>query len=596
MAVNNEVGTITDLATVAAIVRRLAPQALIHTDAVQAACWLDLRTITPHVDLMSLSAHKFGGPKGAGVLMARAGSVFAPLLVGGGQERERRSGTHNVAGIIAMAVALRATDADRSSENSRIADLRDTLVDGLQARIPGIHETVDRAHKVAGSAHICIDGIENEALLYLLDEAGVCASAAAACASGAMEPSHVLAAMGVPSDRARGALRLTLGRTTTAADVARATDVIVDAVIPPAERASRVKVLVALSGGVDSSVAAAELIDAGHHVVGVTMRLWGGDSDTGCCSVADVDDARRVAQQLGIDHLVFNFTDDFNAHVVDPYVRAHAQGLTPNPCIECNRHLKFERLAERADLLGFDAVATGHHARVEAIGDRLFVHRGADAAKDQSYVVHMLPQRELRRTIFPVGHLTKAQVRDRAALLNLRTASKPDSQDVCFITHQGGREAFLGARIPFRRGTVVDAPDPFSVKSRRSKWSRLGQRRGIGLPGGGPKRLCHRDRHCHATVVVGDEAALFDDELEVDHVCLGGFGMCRRGDGAMQCSRHGYAGAVCTAHGSLARTAAACGPRPERRVLRRRQSLCARRRYRLMTAWLGRPREPCQAE
>jgi hypothetical protein len=108
------------------------------------------------------------------------------------------------------------------------------------------------------------------------------------------------------------------------------------------------KVLVALSGGVDSSVAAAELIDAGHHVVGITMRLWGGESDTGCCSVADVDDARRVAQQLDIDHLVFNFSDDFNTHVVDPYVRAHSEGLTPNPCIECNRVIKFDELLATA--------------------------------------------------------------------------------------------------------------------------------------------------------------------------------------------------------------------------------------------------------
>jgi cysteine desulfurase len=230
MAVNNEVGTITDVAHVAAIVKRIAPQALIHTDAVQAACWLDLRTISPHVDLLSLSAHKFGGPKGVGVLMARAGSAFAPMLVGGGQERERRSGTHNVAGIVAMAVALRSTDNERSTENDRIAGLRDALVDGLRDGLDDITETVDRAHKVAGSAHVCIGGIENEALLYLLDEAAVCASAASACASGAMEPSHVLAAMGVPNERARGALRLTLGRTSTERDVARATTVIVDAV------------------------------------------------------------------------------------------------------------------------------------------------------------------------------------------------------------------------------------------------------------------------------------------------------------------------------------------------------------------------------
>ncbi|MEO5724838.1 MAG: tRNA 2-thiouridine(34) synthase MnmA, partial [Ilumatobacteraceae bacterium] len=182
------------------------------------------------------------------------------------------------------------------------------------------------------------------------------------------------------------------------------------------------KVLVALSGGVDSSVAASELVAAGHHVVGITMRLWGGDSDTGCCSVADVDDARRVAQQLDIDHLVFNFSEDFNTHVVDPYVAAHRDGFTPNPCIECNRHLKFNRLSERADMLGFDAIATGHHARIVDVGGSRFVQRGADAAKDQSYVVHMLDQRELSRTIFPVGTMTKAEVRDKAAALGLRTA------------------------------------------------------------------------------------------------------------------------------------------------------------------------------
>jgi cysteine desulfurase len=230
MAVNNEVGTITDLAAVAAVVHRVAPDAAVHTDAVQAACWLDLRSITPHVDLMSISAHKFGGPKGVGVLVARGRSAFAPMLVGGGQERERRSGTHNVAGIIAMAAALRATDNERADANIRVALLRDALVDGLQAQLDGVHETVDRAHKVAGSAHVCIDGIENEALLYLLDESGVCASAASSCASGAMEPSHVLAAMGVTNERARGALRLTLGRTTTSDDIARATIAIVESV------------------------------------------------------------------------------------------------------------------------------------------------------------------------------------------------------------------------------------------------------------------------------------------------------------------------------------------------------------------------------
>jgi len=230
MAVNNEVGTITDLEQVARVVRRAAPGALLHTDAVQAASWIDLRTITPHVDMLSLSAHKFGGPKGVGVLVCRNGAVVDPLLIGGGQERERRSGTHNVAGIVATAVALTSTDAERSKENERLRVLRDALVDAITGALDDVVETVDRDRKVAGSAHLCIGGIENEALLFLLDEAGVCASAASACAAGAMEPSHVLAAMGVPRDVAGGALRLTLGRTTTDTDVERGATAVVDAV------------------------------------------------------------------------------------------------------------------------------------------------------------------------------------------------------------------------------------------------------------------------------------------------------------------------------------------------------------------------------
>lgn len=230
MAVNNEVGTITDLAAVADVVRDRAPRALLHTDAVQSVCWLDLREIAPLVDLMSFSAHKFGGPKGVGVLTVRDGVHVDPLIAGGGQERERRSGTHNVAGIVAFDAALRDADDTRDGENVRLAALRDRLVDGIAHLVDGVHETVPRDRKVAGSAHVCIEGIESESLLFLLDEADVCASAASACASGAMEPSHVLAAMGVPRELAVGALRMSLGATTTSADVDRAVDVVSSAV------------------------------------------------------------------------------------------------------------------------------------------------------------------------------------------------------------------------------------------------------------------------------------------------------------------------------------------------------------------------------
>ena len=273
-----------------------------------------------------------------------------------------------------------------------------------------------------------------------------------------------------------------------------------------------------MSGGVDSSVAAAELVAAGHSVVGVTMRLWGGESDTGCCSVSDVDDARRVAQQIGIDHLVFNFSDDFDRHVVSPYVEAHRRGSTPNPCIECNRHLKFARLTERADLLGFDAVATGHHARIVDVHGVRHVRRGADPAKDQSYVVHMLDQRDLARTLFPVGEMTKAEVRARATRLGLRTAGKPDSQDVCFITSTGGRAEFLGRRIPLRSARVVDGNGERLGSVDAVEMVTIGQRRGIGLPGGGPKRYVVGvgTSEGEPTVVVGDARMLDRAEMRVE--------------------------------------------------------------------------------
>ena len=238
MAVNNEVGTITGVAAVAELVRRRSPNTVVHTDAVQAACWLDLRDITPHVDLLSLSAHKFGGPKGIGALVVKDPAVLQPLLIGGGQEREMRSGTQNVAGAVGMAEALRLAVAERDAERVRIGVLRDRLVDELTGVLSDVRETVARDRKVVGSAHVCIDGVENEALLFLLDEGGVCASAASACAAGAMEPSHVLAAMGVERRWAAGALRLTLGRTTTEADIDRAVAVIVAAVRRIRERAA----------------------------------------------------------------------------------------------------------------------------------------------------------------------------------------------------------------------------------------------------------------------------------------------------------------------------------------------------------------------
>ena len=297
------------------------------------------------------------------------------------------------------------------------------------------------------------------------------------------------------------------------------------------------KVLVGMSGGVDSSVAAARLRAAGHEVIGVTMRLWGGESDSGCCSVGDVDDARRAAQQLGIDHLVFNFSEDFDRHVVEPYVAAHAAGRTPNPCIECNRHLKFDRLAERAELLGFDAVATGHHARIVERAGRLALCRSVDRAKDQSYVLHMLDQRQLARTLFPIGEMTKAAVRAEAARLGLRTATKPDSQDVCFITSTGGREAFLGSRIPLRPATVRDREGATLGSVDAVELVTVGQRRGLQLAGSPRRRYVVDIDHRSAVVTVGEERDLLVGDVALEQVCWvdGPVG----GPVLAQCSAHG---------------------------------------------------------
>jgi tRNA-specific 2-thiouridylase len=247
-----------------------------------------------------------------------------------------------------------------------------------------------------------------------------------------------------------------------------------------------------MSGGVDSSVAAALLVEelGRDRVVGATLKLWGGSSDSGCCSVADVEDARRVADQLGVVHHVFNFTAEFEARVVNPYVEGHAIGRTPNPCIECNRYLKFDRLFDRARSLGFDAVATGHHARRTTTEDgRHQLIRGADPLKDQSYVLAMLGQEQLARSQFPVGRMTKAEVRQEAARLGLRTALKPDSQDVCFIRSDEGRGGFLGDRLPLHDGRLIDDATGEDLGPVAAvELVTVGQRRGMGHGSDGRRR------------------------------------------------------------------------------------------------------------
>lgn len=241
MLANNETGVVQPLAPIRAILNEHAPHALVHTDAVQAFPWIDLHEQGAPADLISLSGHKFGGPKGVGVLVVRNRHSIIAQLLGGGQEFELRSGTHNVAGIAAFGAAAAAMHAERARMVERVGAQRDRLVQGLKAMIPDVIESAidpipgepafdSPITKVAGSAHLCFPGLESEALLFMLERAGVYASAASSCASGAQDPSHVLAAMGFPRDLAGGSLRLSLGYASEADSVDLALAIIPDAV------------------------------------------------------------------------------------------------------------------------------------------------------------------------------------------------------------------------------------------------------------------------------------------------------------------------------------------------------------------------------
>jgi tRNA-specific 2-thiouridylase len=249
----------------------------------------------------------------------------------------------------------------------------------------------------------------------------------------------------------------------------------------------------------------------------VTLRLWGGNTDSGCCSVGDVEDARRVAAQLDVPHYVFNLAEHFNERVVAPYVEGYAAGRTPNPCVECNRSIKFGVLLGRAAALGFDAVATGHHARVQSDLDGGFrLLRGLDMAKDQSYVLYMLGQSELAQVMLPVGELTKAEVRAHAARLGLRTAAKPESMDVCFVARDE-RHQFLDERAPGRPGHVVDVHGELLAEHDGVSHFTIGQRRGLGVAAG-ERRYVVDVNAASATVTIGRRDDLLRSEIPVRDV------------------------------------------------------------------------------
>ena len=280
------------------------------------------------------------------------------------------------------------------------------------------------------------------------------------------------------------------------------------------------KILVAMSGGVDSAVAAKLLTDAGNDCIGCTMKLYRNE-DAGvvptrtCCSLDDVEDARSVAYQLGMPYYVFNFSDDFREKVIEKFVDSYCRGLTPNPCIDCNRYMKFDKLYRRAALLGCDCIATGHYARIEREGGKYVLKKALDLTKDQSYVLYMLTQEQLAHTLFPLGTLCKHETRRLAAQRGLVNAQKPDSQDICFVP--GGdyaRVIELHTGHAAARGSFVTSDGRIVGTHNGLIRYTVGQHRGLGLSLPERRyvcRLCPQDN----TVVLGTEAELYRRELTV---------------------------------------------------------------------------------
>ncbi|HVR00493.1 MAG TPA: tRNA 2-thiouridine(34) synthase MnmA [Polyangia bacterium] len=527
-AANHELGNESDVAALAAVAR--AGGALFHTDAVQSAPWRALEVGAAGVDAATISAHKLGGPQGVGAVFVRRGLDLPPLVVGGHQEYERRAGTENVAGIVGFGTAARLVATERADTAARIGELRDRLAARL-LQVPDARVHGDVAARVPGTLNVAFAGAPGPLVAIALDLVGVCVATGAACTSGSLAPSAVLLALGL-DDRAAGeALRFSLGRDTTAAEIERVAALVPELVARVRGGASRAgvrpareRIVVAMSGGVDSSTAAALLVEQGYDVVGATLKLYDASGTSAavgrCCGPRDIADARATAAAFGFPHYVIDESAAFAADVIDEFVAEHRLGRTPNPCVRCNEKLKFGPLLAFADAIGATALATGHYARLlpSASGGPPTLARAAAVDKDQSYFLFGVRPAWLARARFPLGDKTKDEVRAHARRLGVPNADKPESQEICFIP-DGDHKAFVEAHGGAgNRGVVVDDASGAVVSAHAGTHRfTIGQRR--GLPGGAAeRRFVLRIDAATGTVHVGPRERLGRDSVRVSDV------------------------------------------------------------------------------
>lgn len=281
------------------------------------------------------------------------------------------------------------------------------------------------------------------------------------------------------------------------------------------------KALIAMSGGVDSSVAALLMKEKGYDCVGCTMKLYrnedaGIENEHTCCSLDDVEDAKRIARYLEIPYYIFNFSQDFRANIIDRFVWSYENGRTPNPCIDCNRYMKFGKLFERAQILGCDKVVTGHYARIEKQSGQYILKKAVDAKKDQSYVLYTMTQKQLSQTMFPLGELEKTTVRKLAQEHGFTNAEKPDSQDICFVPDGDyARVVELYAKHPVCPGNFVDLSGAVLGQHRGIIHYTIGQRKGLGISFSKPHYVCAIDPASN-TITLGKNADVHQRHLTAD--------------------------------------------------------------------------------
>lgn len=278
------------------------------------------------------------------------------------------------------------------------------------------------------------------------------------------------------------------------------------------------KALIAMSGGVDSSVAAYLINALGYDCIGCTMKLYTNDDPDAvqsrtCCSLEDVEDARSVAYNLGMPYYVFNFTDDFKQKIIKKFIDSYEAGITPNPCIDCNRYMKFDKLYERAKMLNCDYIVTGHYARIEHDGDKYTLLKGVDETKDQSYVLYAMTQEQLSHTLLPLGNMRKTEIRKIADSQGFINAQKPDSQDICFVPN-GDYAEFLNkhSNKPCCSGDFIGTDGKVLGKHKGIVNYTIGQRKGLGIAFSKPMYVCEINPQ-YNTVTLGESKDLYKSEL-----------------------------------------------------------------------------------